>query len=300
MNNNDCTQRQVLIYQFLVRKGKTTISEVIEMLMDHARNFGSDFTVCERTIRRDFKGIRDLFKVDIDYSSREKAYLIEANATFEAEVTQRIVESFEIIRSFQMFESLKNIIYFERVNSNGIEHLSLIINAIKQSQIISFEYNKNWNNQPTTIRLLPRVIREYRGRWYMTGQTITAPILKTYALDRIASLKIENCYKVNKLDISCYFKNCYGIYSPNDKKPEKTILRFSEKAIKYVKSSPIHFSQQILDEQNDSLTIQLTVFHTPDFIHDILAYGSQLVVISPHSLYTEIKKEVEKMSLLYK
>jgi predicted DNA-binding transcriptional regulator YafY len=57
----------------------------------------------------------------------------------------------------------------------------------------------------------------------------------------------------------------------------------------YIKSLPLHHTQQVLIDNEDELRISLKIFVTFDFVQELLSYGKTVEVIQPQSLIDEVK-----------
>ncbi|NLN37571.1 MAG: WYL domain-containing protein, partial [Bacteroidales bacterium] len=71
--------------------------------------------------------------------------------------------------------------------------------------------------------------------------------------------------------------------------PAEIILSFDPLQGKYIKTLPLHASQQILEDNTKELRIRLTLYVTHDFIMELLSYGEHLKVIQPSSLAEAMK-----------
>ena len=69
---------------------------------------------------------------------------------------------------------------------------------------------------------------------------------------------------------------------------------------KYIKSLPLHHSQEILIDDDRELRIKLKLFPTFDFTQEILSHGQNVTVISPQSFRDEIAKTISEMYKKYK
>jgi predicted DNA-binding transcriptional regulator YafY len=87
--------------------------------------------------------------------------------------------------------------------------------------------------------------------------------------------------------------------SSDGKKLEEVILSFDRFQGKYVKTLPLHESQQILIDNDEELRIKLTVFITHDFFMELLSYGEKLIVIKPDSLINEMKSTFKNVLKRY-
>ena len=121
-----------------------------------------------------------------------------------------------------------------------------------------------------------------------------ANMVKTFALDRISTLEILRLgFTTNQIiNFSNQLSDCFGIIRPTDRNPENVILSFTPLKGKFIKSLPLHKSQQIIIDNNEELRIKLRVFITYDFILEILSHGSEVRVIEPPILVAEIRKRL--------
>ena len=82
--------------------------------------------------------------------------------------------------------------------------------------------------------------------------------------------------------------------APNDDAPQDIILSFDPFQGKYIKTLPLHESQQILIDNKDELQLKLNLYLTYDFIMELLSYGEKVKVLKPRSLANEIKAAHQK------
>ena len=115
--------------------------------------------------------------------------------------------------------------------------------------------------------------------------------IKSFALDRLTNLEItrRDFQQGTGFDVTEHFKYCFGIISPNDDKPQEIILSFNSFHGKYIKSLPLHESQQVIIDNEEELQVKLTLFVTHDFFMELLSFGANLKVIKPISLINDLK-----------
>ena len=81
---------------------------------------------------------------------------------------------------------------------------------------------------------------------------------------------------------------------PGDQKAEEVILSFTPDQGKYIKSLPLHHSQQLLADNEQEVLIKLKLAVTLDFVMELLSHGADVKVIQPQSLIDEIKGTYRK------
>ncbi len=161
---------------------------------------------------------------------------------------------------------------------------------------VKFQYQKFWEDQPALKSVEPFAMKEFRNRWYLVGKDTKKEELRIYALDRLTELTITKSKFVYPLDFSvnAYFANCFGIIAHDGQSPEDVVLSFTPDQGKYIKSLPLHHTQQILADNANEFRIKLHLVVTFDLVMEILSYGSEVKVIEPRSLKKEVKSKLQK------
>lgn len=74
-----------------------------------------------------------------------------------------------------------------------------------------------------------------------------------------------------------------------EEQPQEVILSFDPVQGKYIKSLPLHESQEIILDNDDELEVKLLLYLTYDFNMELLSYGERVKVLKPDSLIEEMK-----------
>lgn len=85
---------------------------------------------------------------------------------------------------------------------------------------------------------------------------------------------------------------CFGIINPNNEEPQNILLSFDPFQGKYIKSLPLHETQQIVIDNEEELQIKLKLCVTQDLVMELLSFGDDLKFLNPKSLADEIKKHI--------
>jgi predicted DNA-binding transcriptional regulator YafY len=123
-------------------------------------------------------------------------------------------------------------------------------------------------------------------------------VVKTFGLDRITDLKITDTkFKPFSYNVEKEFKHAFGVetYAP----AEKVVLEFSKQQGNYIKTFPLHESQRIVEETEDTVVLEIFIHTTNDIIMELLKYGSDVEVLEPESLIVTIKGSIKQMANLY-
>ncbi|GHV58419.1 WYL domain-containing protein [Bacteroidia bacterium] len=293
MSKLESTKRHILIIKKLRQAKRATFAEIANYLAKESELDGYyDFNVSKRTFQRDVEDIATIYGIYIKFNFSGKYYFIEDE--FEPEVSDRMFEAFDVYHALNVKEQMSQFIYLEQRRPQGTEHLYGLLHAIKNRNRIQFEYNKYYKDHPENRTVEPLALKEFKYRWYLFARDTYDDHIKCYALDRLANLEILNAhFENNDADWHAKFKHCFGIIAPNAENPSEVILSFDSFQGKYIKSLPLHASQEIILDNADELRIRLTVYLTHDFRMELLSYGETVKVIAPQELAEELQEQYQ-------
>ena len=120
--------------------------------------------------------------------------------------------------------------------------------------------------------------------------------MKTFGNDRIRNLPILDNEHYNRdamIDIHSLFRDCYGIWDQTDIPVEDIELRYDALDGKFLKSVPLHHSQQVLADTPDEFRIALRLRITNDFVMELLSRSRSLEVIRPLHLRERVRQIYE-------
>jgi len=248
-----------------------------------------------RTLQRDIKEIREIFGVDIEYSKSNKGYFIN-QGEMENMNFQRMMEAFDLFNSLNLAKDLNPYILLEKRKPQGTENLYGLLHAIKNKLKIKFAYQKFWEEEASNRVTDPYALKEFKNRWYLITKDNKDAKIKTFPLDRITHFEITNRTFAIPKDYNAEdsFRFSFGIISPDDQEPQEIILSFDPFQGKYIKSLPLHESQEVLVDNEDELQIRLKLWITHDLIMELLSFGSDMKVLKPKRLINEIKVALQK------
>jgi len=289
MSKQGTVRRYILIIEKLGRKQFPSFDEIKNYLSNH------DFEVSNRTIQRDIEQIRSEFGIEIEYNRFKNGYYINEDLSPDIE---SFVRFFEIVNTADLLiESLKeskntlDFISFEAQGSlKGIENLKPLLFAIKNRRVISFTHENFYEKTHSNHTVNPYLLKEYQNRWYLVGTIKPTDEFRTFGIDRISNLVVsETTFKPNskKKPIEL-FENTIGLtYSLGE--VEEIVLSFTPLQGKYIKTLPMHQSQQILIDNENEFQIKLRIIPNFELKQQILKLGDDVKVIQPQWLADEIK-----------
>ena len=296
MSKRGYISRYLLILKKLKVKPYSTYEELqayIENQFDYLQMQDDTLNIgfSKRTLQRDIKEIRNVFGIDIEYSKSNKGYYISQSET-ENMNFQRMMEAFDMFNSLNLAQDLTPFIHLEKRRPQGTENLYGLLHAIKNNLKIKFTYQKFWEEESSQRLAEPYALKEFKNRWYIMAKDSNNNIIKSFALDRLTTLEITNqTYQYpDKYSIEQSYRYCFGIISPNDEEPQDIILSFDPFQGKYIKTLPLHETQQVLVDNDEETRIKLKLYLTHDLFMELLSFGDNMKVIEPKSLADEIKE----------
>ena len=300
MSKRGYISRYLLILKKLKVKPYSTYEELqtyIENQFDYLQMQDDNLQIgfSKRTLQRDINEIRNVFGIDIEYSKSQKGYFISQNEN-ENMNFQRMMEAFEMFNSLNLAQNLTPFIHLEKRRPQGTENLYGLLHAIKNRLQIKFTYQKFWEEELSQRLVEPYALKEFKNRWYIMAKDSKDNNIKSFALDRLTNLEITNLnYQYpDNYSIEQSYRYCFGIISPNDEEPQDIILSFDPFQGKYIKTLPLHDTQQVLVDNDEEMKIKLKLCLTHDLVMELLSFGDNLKVIEPKSLADQIKQAHEK------
>lgn len=272
-----------------LRKGQASFEQIDSYLEQQSELQGYRFSVSKRQFQRDVRDIESIFEFEINYDFRRKVYMFEESE--QSEVSKRRMEALDTFSALKFAEATSEMIHFEKRKSQGTEHLYGLLHAIKNRLEIAFTYQKYWEGIASQRSAEPYALKEFRSRWYVLAKDMKDQQVKSFALDRLTELEItRKTFPANPpFDVNDHYKFCFGIMSPAGHELHEVILRFEPVQGRYIKSLPLHETQEILVDNDQELRVKLKIYLTHDFMMEILSFGENLQVIQPESLINQIR-----------
>jgi predicted DNA-binding transcriptional regulator YafY len=328
--NRDAYSRYRLIDIRLRKKPYPHLEELIEYIGEKL-----DKPVSKRTVQLDLQEMRYSqalnFCAPIIYDKGEKTYRysddtysistlpVSADELHGLDFAISILDQFKHLPAIKEFEdAIKRIASTVKMNKEargesdyiqldkpfiikGIEFVEPILKAISERRVLKFTYQKHGSDITTQNLLEPYLIKEAKNFWYVIGRRINKEEDKilTFALDRILDLQLtDETFHEENVDRKNFFKNVVGV-TIGGGEPQKVVLSFSPIQGKYIKTIPIHQSQQILKETQKELQVSLDVVINHELKMQLLSYGENVKVIQPKTLADEIRASAKRMMALY-
>ncbi len=240
---------------------------------------------------------------DVDLLKQSLAILNQFKEfTFLKEIEGIITKLDKRINSIQ---KEKNIIGFEKIpNATGHFNIDELYGAILLKRPLEIHYLPFQSKVENVFEVHPYYLKEYRNRWYLYGFSIEKDGQQgifPMGLDRITKIQeLDKSFIPNtSFDPQIHFKNIIGITNIPESQPEEVILSFKPTRGKYVRSKPIHWTQEILVDDSKEFRISLNVIINKELIREILSFREDVLVIKPVSLINQIKHSLKNNLEMY-
>ena len=264
----------------------------------------------KRTFHRLRREIEDRFGIVIRCDRKDFTYSVVEDETGETGVRSWLLDTLSVDSLLRESRDLKDRIQFENIPS-GQQYLARIIGAMRDGIVLEMKYARFSEEEGYATWLHPYFVKVFAQRWYVVGPTGRHPDTPhVYALDRVQSLQEtpDRFVYPASFDPSAFFADSYGVFHSPD--PAVTvILRAGERQARFLRSLPLHPSQQELTAAEaarlgyatdlSSCYFVLRLTPTLDFIQYLLSQGAELEVLAPDSLREDIGRRAAAIAALY-
>lgn len=290
MSQQGTIKRYTLIIE-KINKGQFPGFEEIRSFL-----FEQGFEVSKRTVQRDIEQIRTEFGLEIVYERHRNGYFIDFEESYNTDAFFRFLE---IVNTAEMLktslseskESLRYISFDDGGGLRGVSQLEPLLKAVREKRYISFRHQSYFRDKARRYTIKPYLLREYLNRWYVIGLIGPMKEFRTFGIDRITELEVKaKTFEPHaELDAQEAFRNIIGlVYSMGA--VQSVILSFTPEQGKYIKSLPLHHSQEVLIDDEKECRIKLEVIPNLELKQQILMQGDRVKVIEPQWLVEEIKE----------
>lgn len=288
-------RRMLLILNNIKQRQRISKQELLSRVNDRLYWIYGYKEVGVRTLERDLEDIESMFCVNISYDRSNNYYIIDRQSRDYDTKMAELLMNFDLLNSLGSENNLSSFVVAEHHRPQHSEWLPSLISAIKNTHPVTFTYiDYRRDNSTFPHRVEPHYLKESNQRWYLLGYE--DGILKNFGVDRIRNLEIlsdETFKRSMNIDVDELFRDCYGIWNDPRMPIEDIVLRFSPLDGRFIKSLPIHHSQNIIVDDEKEFRISLRLRITNDFVMELLSRSKSLEVLEPQHLRDEIREIYE-------
>ena len=291
MSTAGLINRYVWFVTTIYNRGPITLEEIQRRYESH---FGRGEELSERQFHRYTDAVEELFGIEIKYSRTQRGYVVAHREDIDTMAMRKwLIQTFSVNNILHESQDLKNRILLEYVPS-GQQHLTTIVDAMRESVALSMTYQSFWMDEPATFEVEPYCVKLFEQRWYMLGKSEGYDDLRIYALDRIKALEpTERKFKLpKKFDAAKFFEDYYGIIiSDDDYDVCPVALQVDAQQSNYLRTLPLHHTQVEVECNEKYSIFECRLCPTFDFRQKLLSMGGSVEVLAPQDLVYHMRGE---------
>ena len=223
-------QNQRLLYIAELLKSKPngiTFEETKDFLEKKFEEKGFELKFSEKTFKRDRNLIAEILGLESKYKKDSGTFAL--NHEELEEDSEGTLEDVLLIEAYRKSKRNSKIILFEKREPRGLYHFSDFIDALKRHRIVSFEYQKFYENQPEKRVVVPYALKESQNRGYLLATDFSVenkksvedflsknekPKIKSFGLDRVSDVEIHHKRQLRyDVILAESFKNSFCVSS---------------------------------------------------------------------------------------
>ena len=287
--------KYVWLVETLYKAKKITLKEINRRWTQTELSEGEE--IPRRTFNNWKNAAEEMFGLVIMCDKHDDCYYIENRDDLEEGGFQRwLLNTMSVNNTLLENKALSGRILLENIPS-GQAFLATVMEAMKKSKLLEITYKGYWSEHEHTFPVAPYCVKLFRQRWYLVGNSINEDIIRIYALDRFLEAHLsDKAFKYPKqFDPEKYFKHCFGIIHDEDCPLETVKLKVSSDQANYMRSLPMHHSQEEIECNDDYSIFSLNLRPTFDFQQELLWNGDAVEVLEPLWLRKEMTDIVKRM-----
>ena len=253
---------------------------------------GEDYP--KRSFHNHVAAVHELFGIEIACHKSTNSYYIANSRELKDSSGFKgwLLDALSLNSQLEESSQLKDRILLEEIPS-GKEFLPTILEAMRDNKMLTFSYKPFWVEDDYVSNFYhvePYALKVFKRRWYLLGKYGDSP-LKVYALDRMQDIDIEFESFTLPADFNAaeFFSTCFGVMM-TEEEPQLIRLKVDAFQSKYLRTLPLHPSQEEVERTEDYSIFTYFLRPTFDFIQELLSLGITAEVLSPKTLRNEIAR----------
>lgn len=292
MKNTDTFRQYTWMVDIILRNERISFERIGHLWIVNGLNEGKPLS--RTTFYRLRQSIDDMFGIRIECDKQHQYYISNPETLRDNSTQNWMLRTLTVNSLLMDCLSIKDQILLEDIPA-GLEHLEIIIKAIKFHHILRMGYQKFSDSQPYNTLIKPYCLKLFHQRWYLLGKSERKNYdLGVFALDRMTELtETDEQFKLNpSFDAETFFKNYFGVFIGEQEPPQRIILRAYGIMVNYLHTLPLHPSQKEINTTKAYSDFEYFLVPTFDFRQAILKEGHELEAIEPLSLRMIIHNEL--------
>lgn len=177
------------------------------------------------------------------------------------------------------------------------EKLSLVLKAILNYKIISFDYYSVQNQRHSHKEVSPLAIKYFNHNFYLAGYYKKIDQVIVFAINRMDKLVVTDKpqHEVD-FDSRTYFDSGFGIYTGD---VFQVKLQFFPPTSDYISERVWHPAQKLTWLKDKSLILEMPANSQSEMKKFVLSYGAKVKVLEPEELAKLVRVETKLILEIY-
>ncbi|AZA93087.1 Uncharacterised protein [Chryseobacterium nakagawai] len=307
---------------------KYTLEDLIDECSEALFEFeGKESFISKRTIQLDLQNMRSEkfgYEAPIEvferkyYRYSDPEYSIHNISVNESDLKamNNAVQILKQFKDFSMFKEMngviqkledsihstsqKSIIHLDKNEQlKGLEYIDILYEGILNKKVLQILYKSFTARDSNIYTVHPQLLKEYNNRWFLI--CLYKQKMYNLALDRMENIEIDekSSYIDKDLDGDEYFKDIVGVTVAESIVPKNVTFFVDAANAPYVKTKPLHKSQEIVSETNEGTVFKICVQINYELERLLLGFGDSLVVHKPQKLRLRMEEKFKAGSKNY-
>lgn len=294
-------QKYLWLANVIYRSNGITFEQINDKWLTNDLSEGLELP--KRTFHKWRIAVEELFGIIIDCDRKNgyRFFIHDKECLCDNSLTEWLFSTLSVGYKLERYKSIKDRILLEGVFTDN-DWLLTILEALHHNTRLSVTYKSFNSDRETTFEVEPYCLKMFLQRWYLVAKSVNFENPRIYALDRIVNLRQTDTTFDYPKDFSPkhFFDASYGIIVDDSMDAENVELKVDHSQVGYIRSLPLHPSQQEIKQESEYSIFRLTLTPTFDFEQKILSMGEYVEVISPEWFRKRVAGRINKMTTIYK
>ncbi|MDR2235653.1 MAG: WYL domain-containing protein [Chryseobacterium sp.] len=308
---------------------KYTLEDLIDECSEALFEFeGKESYVSRRTVQLDLQNMRsEKFGYEAPIEVYERKYYRYSDPEYsihnisvnesDLKAMNNAIQILKQFKDFSMFKEMngviqkledsihstsqKSIIHLDKNEQlKGLEHIDILYESIAGKKVLNILYRSFTARESSSYIVHPQLLKEFNNRWFLI--CFHKGKMYNLALDRMEKIgHEENLPYIDKdLDGDEYFKDIVGVTVSDAMAPRNIIFFVDASNSPYIKTKPLHKSQEIISETEEGTLFKICVQINYELERLLLGFGDSLIVHQPRRLRLRMQEKFKMGFTNYK
>ncbi|MET3538314.1 helix-turn-helix transcriptional regulator [Chryseobacterium limigenitum] len=305
-----------------------TLEDLIDECSEALFEFeGKESFVSKRTVQLDLQNMRsEKFGYEAPIEVYERKYYRYSDPDYsihnisvnesDLKAMNNAVQILKQFKDFSMFKEMngviqkledsihstnqKSIIHLDKNEQlKGLEHIDVLYEGILNKKVLNILYKSFNARESSNFVVHPQLLKEFNNRWFLI--CLHKGKMYNLALDRMESIEADEKIKYidQDLDGDEYFKDIVGVTVSPTMEPRNVVFFVDSSNAPYVKTKPLHKSQEIISENEEGTVFKICVQINNELERLLLGFGNCLIVHKPRKLRLRMEEKFKSGSQNY-